>query len=158
MRRTTAVLVAGAVAVALGIGSLLGGVLTETRPARPTTAAAPRLDLRPLSRGSAAGAARRRLSRCWRRGSPTPPLAIPTASGRWASRTRFAGARPATRGSSRARSERFGTLSRERDRATTATLGLGNLALIRHDFRGALALGRRAAPGPVRSAAVRRRG
>ena len=44
-RRTTAWLGGGAVAAALALGSLFGGVLTESRPTGATAQAAPRVDL-----------------------------------------------------------------------------------------------------------------
>ncbi len=159
-RRTAALLGGGAVAAVLALGSLFGGVLNEPRPTGATAQAAPAdrprdraLGVRPRR------AARRRRSRSSRRSSAPAP-AIPTVSGRSVSRTSSAGARPATRPSSRSRSAPCGAPSRPGRDDPAVTLGLGNLALIRHDFRAALELGRRArrlAPDASRPLRRRRR-
>ena len=145
-RRTAALLGGGAVAAALALGSLFGGVLTESRPAGATAAGrAPASSSRPHSRASAAGAARRRRSRSSRRSSAPAP-ATPTVSGRSVSRTSSAGARPATRPSSRSRSARCSARSPPGRTIAAVTLGLGNLAL--HPTR----LPRRARARPARAA------
>jgi tetratricopeptide (TPR) repeat protein len=144
MRRTTAVLVAGAVAVALGIGSLFGGVLTEPRPAGATAAAAPRLDLEAalsgFGRGSGTAATVAMLEAELAHTAPRDPDRLGTLGLAYQVRWRETGDPGFLPRSERAL--RGALAARPRD--ATATLGLGNLALIRHDFRGALELGRRA--------------
>ena len=158
MRRMTALLVGGATAAALALGGLVGGVLAESPFADRLP---PRRSPDPLpGRGPRGPGARPARREAWRRrpshGSRTRSAlarATPMCSSRSASRTRCAGASPRTRATCRARSPRCARALRARPDDPNAVLGLGSLALIRHEFRAALRLGRRAKrllPGSAR--------
>src|SRR6188768_3058075 len=120
-RRAMVLLVAAAAAAVLGVGGLFGGVLGELRPEAAPASASPRLeravrvDPRDAVRLGELGLA---YQLRWR--ETGDPSFLPLSE----------------------RALRRALDARPRDAA--ATLGLGNLALIRHDFRAALALGREA--------------
>ena len=156
MRRRTRLLVAGAVVVALGLGGLLAGVVAELGPAGAAPAG-PAIDpgtvLSGFGRDSGTATTVAQLEGELARSGPDADrlddlgLAYQV---RWRE-TGDAAFLPLSERALR------GVLSL-RPKDATATLALGNLALIRHDFRGALALGREAhRRAPVRRAAVRRR-
>ena len=133
-------LVATPAAAVLGAGSLFGGVLGELRPgAAPATRLAAARARRGPSRSAGPPRPSARLERAVR-GDPRdagPPRELGLA---YQLRWRETGDPSFLPLSERAL--RRALEARPRDAA--ATLGLGNLALIRHDFRAALALGREA--------------
>ena len=141
MRRTTILLVGGATAAALALGGLVGGVLAESKGSPTPTAAPVALADRALG-GAAAGigASATRTLEARVRAKPEDADAL-TDLGfayqlRWRE-TADASYLPRSDEALR-RAVRFGT-----DDAN-AVVGLGSLALIRHEFRAALAYGRRA--------------
>ncbi len=150
MRRRTALLVGSATAVALALGSLAGGVLAESPSAGPSAAAPQALGERALS-GAAGGVTASTVAALEQQVRATPhdpDLLAQLAFGyqlRW---------RETADPSFLPRSETALRRSlRARPGDATAVLGLGSLALIRHDFRDALRYGRRAArllPGSAR--------
>ena len=141
MRRRTILLAGGATAVALAIGGLVGGVLAESRGSPSETAAPVALADRALTGAAASiGASATRALEARVREDPHDATAL-TELGfayqlRWRE-TADASYLPRSEVALR-RAVRFGT-----DDAS-AVLGLGSLALIRHEFRGALTFGRRA--------------
>jgi tetratricopeptide (TPR) repeat protein len=151
-RRTTVVLVGGAVAAALALGGLFGGVLGEHHPAGPSVAAAPRVELETTlsgfvrGRGTAATVATLETEL---RAHPHDADRLASLGLAYQLRWRETGDPTFLPLSERALSR---ALAR-RPRDASVTLGLGNLALIRHDFRRALRLGhaaRRLAPAAAR--------
>ena len=141
MRRTTILLVGGATAAALALGGLVGGVLAESKGSPAPTAAPVALADRALS-GAAAGigAFATRTLEARVRAEPEDADAL-TELGfayqlRWRE-TADASYLPRSDEALR-RAVRFGA-----DDAN-AVVGLGSLALIRHEFRTALAFGRQA--------------
>jgi tetratricopeptide (TPR) repeat protein len=143
MRRTTALLVGGAVAVALALGSLFAGALTEPRPAGATAAAVPRLDVESALSGFGRGGGTAAMIGALEadiRTAPRDPDRLGVLGLAYQVRWRETG--DPTFLPLSARALRGALAARPRD--ATATLGLGHLALIRHDFCAALALGRTA--------------
>jgi tetratricopeptide (TPR) repeat protein len=141
MRRRTILLVGGATAVALALGGLVGGVLAESRGSTPETAAPVALADRVLTGAAASiGASATRTLELRVRAEPRDAQAL-TELGfayqlRWRE-TADASYLPRSQAALQ-RAVRYGT-----DDAN-AVLGLGSLALIRHEFRSALIDGRRA--------------
>ena len=141
--RTTAALLGAAIAVVLALGSLFGGILAESRPSGATAAVAPpRLAEAALSgfgRGGGTAGTVAMLETSVRR-APRDPEGLAELGLAYQLRWRETGD-PSFLPLSERALRRALTLS---PTSPDATLGLGNLALIRHDFRGALVLGRRA--------------
>ena len=137
--RTTALLVAAAAVAVLGAGSLFGNVLGELRPEAAPASASPRLELdAALPLGGTAVAVRRLEGAV--RVDPRDAGRLGELGLAYQLRWRETGDPSFLPLSERALRRAL----RARPRDAAATLGLGNLALIRHDFRGALALGREA--------------
>ena len=137
--RTTALLVAAAAVAVLGAGSLFGGVLGELRPEAAPASASPRLELDAALPLGGTAVAVRRLERAVRV-DPRDAGRLGELGLAYQLRWRETGDPSFLPLSERALRRAL----RARPRDAAATLGLGNLALIRHDFRGALALGREA--------------
>ena len=140
MRRATALLMTAAAACAVGVGSLFAGVLGELRSDAGRASVAPRLELDPslpLAGGTSATVARleREVRTDQRDAERLGELGLAYQL-RWRETADPSFLRLSER------ALRAALDARPRD--ATATLGLGNLALIRHDFRGALVLGREA--------------
>lgn len=141
MRRRTILFVGGATAVALALGGLVGGVLAESRGSTEGTAAPVSLGDRALAGAPVSvGASATRTLEARVRSEPRDASAL-TELGfayqlRWRE-TADASYLPRSEAALR-RAVRFGTED------ANAVLGLGSLALIRHEFRTALAYGRRA--------------
>jgi tetratricopeptide (TPR) repeat protein len=149
--RGTALLVASATAVALAVGGLVGGVLTEAPSAGSGVPAAPNaLADRALSVG-AGGVSARTVAGLEQEVRARPGDADVLAQLGFAYQLRW---RETGDASFLPRSESALTRAlRVRPDDPNATLGLGSLALIRHEFRQALAHGRRAMrllPGSAR--------
>ena len=138
-RRAMVLLVAAAAAAVLGVGGLFGGVLGELRPEAAPASASPRLELDAALPLGGTAATVRRLERAVRV-DPRDAGRLGELGLAYQLRWRETGDPSFLPLSERALR---GAL-RTRPRDAAATLGLGNLALIRHDFRGALALGREA--------------
>ena len=141
MRRRTALLVGGAIAVALALGGLVGGVFAESPSAGPSTAVPRALAERAL--GSAAGGVSASIVFGLEEQARSRPGAadVLTQLGfayqlRWRET-----ADPSFLPLSETALRRA---LRARPGDANAVLGLGSLALIRHEFRDALAYGRRA--------------
>jgi tetratricopeptide (TPR) repeat protein len=141
VRPKTILLVGGATAAALALGGLVGGVLAESGGSASPTAAPVALTDRALT-GAAAGigASATRTLEARLRAEPEDSDAL-TELGyayqlRWRE-TADASYLPRSEEALR-RAVRFGTED------ANAVVGLGSLALIRHEFRAALAYGRRA--------------
>ena len=158
MRRMTALLVGGATAAALALGGLVGGVLAESPFARSSSAApvagspspAPALADRVLT-GAAGGVAAETIARLEDENRARPGDADVLVALGFAYQVRW---RESADASYLPRSESAlrGAL-RARPHDPNAVLGLGSLALIRHEFRNALRLGMRAKrllPGSAR--------
>ena len=151
MRRGTAVLVASATAVALAVGGLVGGVVTETPSAGP----GPRISTSAFAEqalsAAAGGVSARTVAGLEQEVRARPGDAGALAQLGFAYQLRW---RETGDASFLSRSESALRRSlRARPGDADAVLGLGSLALIRHDFREALALGRRAQrllPGSAR--------
>lgn len=143
MTRRTVVLVGGVAAAVLTLGSLFGGVVAESGTTGATAAAAPRLDvetaLSGFGRGGGAAGTVAALEADVR-AAPRDPVRLVTLGLAYQVRWRETGDPTFLPLSERALR---GALA-EWPRDATATLGLGNLALIRHEFRRALELGRTA--------------
>lgn len=143
MRRTTILLVGGAAALAVAFGSLFGGVFTESRPTGATAAAAPRIELENalsgFGRGGGTAATVAKLE-AELRSAPRDPDRLGSLGLAYQLRWRETGDPTYVPLSERAL--RRAIAARPRD--ANVTLGLGNLALIRHDFRPALEYGRAA--------------
>ena len=142
MRRTTRLLVAGAVLLALAIGGLYGGVLADLGPAG-TPRQVPAIDadtvLSGFGRDGGTAATVARLERELRtEGDDAERLSQLGLA--YQVRWRETGNAAFLPLSDRALRRVLAT----RPKDAIAALALGNLALIRHDFRGALALGREA--------------
>lgn len=141
MRRRTTLLVGGAVAVALALGGLVGGVLAESRPAATSSAAPVALADRALA-GAAGGVGASTLTALEAEVRAQPRDArLLTQLGfayqlRWRE-TADPSYLPRSETALR-RAVRFGVEDAD------ATLGLGSLALIKHEFRAALRHGRAA--------------
>jgi tetratricopeptide (TPR) repeat protein len=141
VRRTTALLVGGAIAVALALGSLVGGVLAESRSAATTSSAAPvALPERALA-GVAGGVTASTVARLEDQVRVEPNDAALLTQLGFAYQLRW---RETADASYLPRSEvalRWAIRVGSDD--ANAVLGLGSLALIRHEFRDALVYGRR---------------
>lgn len=141
MRRRTTLLVGGAVAVALSLGGLVGGVLAEPRSAAGPPAVPAALTERALA-GTAGGIGVSALATLEEQARSRPrDAALLTQLGlayqlRWRE-TADPSYLPRSETALR-RAVRFGAED------AYAVLGLGSLALIRHDFKAALRYGRHA--------------
>jgi len=141
VRRKTILFVGGATAVALALGGLVGGVLTESRGSTsPTTAPVALADRALTGAAASIGASATSALEARVRAEPKDAEAL-TELGfayqlRWRE-TADASYLPRSE-AALTRAVRYGT-----DDAN-AVLGLGSLALIRHEFRDALTYGRRA--------------
>jgi tetratricopeptide (TPR) repeat protein len=150
------VLAGGAAAVALALGSLTGGVLAESRSAAPAASRTPPAALAERGLSVAAGGVGAteltRLESAVRAAPRDPQLLTQLAFAyqlRWRA-TSDASFLPRSEGALR-RSLRLDGRNPE------TILGLGSLALIRHEFRAALRYGRRAQrllPGSYRPYAL----
>jgi len=143
VRRTTILLVGGAAALAVAFGSLFGGVFTESRPTGATAAAAPRIELESalsgFGRGGGTAATVAKLE-AELGSAPRDPDRLGSLGLAYQLRWRETGDPTYLPLSERALRRALSL----RPRDASVTLGLGNLALIRHDFRAALVYGRRA--------------
>jgi tetratricopeptide (TPR) repeat protein len=143
MRRTTRLFVVSAALVALAAGGLYGGLLAELGPASGTSRAVPAIDPETVlsgfgrATGTAATVARLETELAAEGDDPDRLGELGLA---YQVRWRETGNAAFLPLSQRALHEALAL----RPKDATATLALGNLALIRHDFRGALVLGRRA--------------
>ncbi len=141
MRRSTTVLVGGAVAVALALGALVGGVFAESPSAGPPTAAPRALADQALA-GAAGGITESGIAGLEAQVRSRPGDAALLTQLGFAYQLRW---RETADPSFLPRSE---TALRQalgaRPNDPHAVLGLGSLALIRHEFRKALAYGRQA--------------
>ena len=142
MRHRTKLLVGSAVAVALLAGALFGGVLAESPSAGSTAAGSPRAISESALSGVASGGAQATIAKleatlASSAGDPDTLSSLGLAYQiRWRE-TGDSGFLPRSQAALRK-----ALAARPGD--PTATLGLGNLALIRHQFRPALVVGRRA--------------
>jgi tetratricopeptide (TPR) repeat protein len=152
VRRRTILLVGGATAVALALGAMVGGVLAESRPSSQLVAsAAPGVLAEHALTGAAGGITASTVARLEAQVRTEPRDASALTQLGFAYQLRW---RETADASYLPRSElalrraiRFGTEDAD------AVLGLGSLALIRHEFRQALAYGERARrllPGSAR--------
>jgi len=152
VRRPTKILVAGAIAAALALGGLVGGVLAEPRStADSTLSTASGLLSEQVLAGVAAGLGPSSLARLEAqvRGRPRDPALLTRLGYAYQLRWRET-SDPSYLPRSETALRRALRLGAEE---ADAVLGLGSLALIRHDFRAALRYGRRAArllPGSYR--------
>src|SRR5262245_9562495 len=154
MRRMTALLVGGATAAALALGGLVGGVLAESPLARSSPAAPvapyPALSDRVLT-GAAGGVAADTVARLEEENRARPGDADVLISLGFAYQVRW---RESADASYLPRAESaLRRALRTRPHDPNAVLGLGSLALIRHEFREALRLGvhaKRLLPGSAR--------
>jgi tetratricopeptide (TPR) repeat protein len=137
--RRTIALVAAAAAALLVVGSLLGGVLGELRTAEGAPSSSPRLEVDAALPLGGTAVAVTRLERAVQ-DDPRDADRLGELGLAYQLRWRETGDPSFLPLSERALREALD--ARPRDAA--ATIGLGNLALIRHDFRGALELGREA--------------
>ncbi len=139
MKRSTTVLVGGAVAVALALGALVGGVFAESPSAGPSTAAPRALADQALA-GAAGGITQSGIAGLEAQVRSRPGDADLLTQLGFAYQLRW---RETADPSYLPRSEaalRRALEARASD--ANAVLGLGSLALIRHEFRKALAYGR----------------
>ena len=150
MGRRTALVVGGAIAVALALGGLVGGVLAESPSAGPSPAGPAALAERALG-GTAGGVSAGAVAALEQQARVTPSdpeLLVQLGFAyqlRWRE-TGDAGFLPRSETALR-------RALRARPDEANAVLGLGSLALIRHEFRAALGEGRRARrllPGSAR--------
>jgi len=152
VRRRTILLVGSATAVALALGSLVGGVLAESRPSsKPVASAASGVLAEHALTGAAGGITASTVARLEEQVRLEPRDASTLTQLGFAYQLRW---RETADASYLPRSElalrraiRFGTEDAD------AVLGLGSLALIRHEFREGLAYGeqaRRLLPGSAR--------
>ena len=141
MRRRTTILVGGATAVALALGGLVGGVLAESRSATTTPAAPVALADRALA-GAAGGVGASTLTalEAQVRAQPRDARLLTQLGFAYQLRWRET-ADPAYLPRSEAALRRAVRIGVE---DADATLGLGSLALIQHEFRAALRYGRAA--------------
>jgi tetratricopeptide (TPR) repeat protein len=141
MRRRTTLLVGGATAVALALGSLVGGVLVETSSSRGTAVAPRALADRALA-GPAGGVAATTIAQLEAEAGSRPGDASVLTQLGFAYQLRW---RETADPSYLPRSEAaLRRALRAAPGEPNAVLGLGSLALIRHDFEDGLAYGRRA--------------
>jgi hypothetical protein len=151
MRRRTMILAGGATAVALALGSLLGGVLAH--PSAQASSAAPRGALAERALGPAASGTTETTVReleAQVRAAPRDPDLLTELGFAYQLRWRETADASFLPLSQRA----LGGALRAQPDDPNAVLGLGSLALIRHEFRVALAYGqrsRRLLPGSARS-------
>ncbi|MBA2641503.1 MAG: tetratricopeptide repeat protein [Actinobacteria bacterium] len=145
MRRTTALLVGGATAVALALGGLVGGVLAESPSAVASSAAPSGQSVfadRALT-GAVGGVTASTVIGLEEEVRARPADADLLVQLAFAYQLRW---RETADASFLPRSEvALRRALREQPRNATAVLGLGSLALIQHEFRQALAYGQRAA-------------
>jgi tetratricopeptide (TPR) repeat protein len=152
VRRRTILLVGSATVVALALGGLVGGVLAESRPSsQPVASAASGVLAEHALTGAAGGVTASTVARLEEQVRLEPRDASTLTQLGFAYQLRW---RETADASYLPRSElalrraiRFGTEDAD------AVLGLGSLALIRHEFREALAYGERARrllPGSAR--------
>jgi tetratricopeptide (TPR) repeat protein len=150
MGRRTALVVGGAISVALALGGLVGGVLAESPSAGPSPAAPAALAERALG-GTAGGVSAGAVAALEQQARVTPrdpELLVQLGFAyqlRWRE-TGDAGFLPRSETALR-------RALRARPQEANAVLGLGSLALIRHEFRAALVEGQRARrllPGSAR--------
>jgi tetratricopeptide (TPR) repeat protein len=150
MRRTTAFLVGGAIAIALALGGLVGGVLTESPSAGSSSAAPVALADRALA-GAAGGITASTIAQLEEQVRVQPKDAALLTQLGFAYQLRW---RETADASYLPRSETALRRAIEvGSEDADAVLGLGSLALIRHDFREGLDYGRRAQrllPGSAR--------
>jgi tetratricopeptide (TPR) repeat protein len=133
--------VGGAIAVALALGGLVGGVLAESPSAGPSSAAPPPLAERALA-GAAAGISAATVAGLEEQVRVSPGDADLLTQLGFAYQLRW---RETADASYLPRSETaLRRALRARPDEANAVLGLGSLALIRHEFRAALEYGRRA--------------
>ena len=141
MRRSTTFLVGGAVAVALALGALVGGVFAESPSAGPSTAAPRALADQALA-GAAGGISSAGIAGLEAQVRSRPGDADLLTQLGFAYQLRW---RETADPSYLPRSEAaLRRALRARAKDANAVLGLGSLALIRHEFRKALAYGREA--------------
>jgi tetratricopeptide (TPR) repeat protein len=141
VRRRTTLLLGGAIVAALALGGLVGGVLAESRSAAPSSAAPAALADRALA-GAAGGIGASSLASLEAEVRVRPRDASLLTQLGFAYQLRWREtADPSYLPRSHAALRRAIRFGRE---DATAVLGLGSLALIRHEFRGALRYGRRA--------------
>jgi len=141
VRRGTTLLVCGAIAVALALGSLVGGVFAESPSAGPSTAAPQAFAERALA-GAAGGISASTVGGLEEQVRARPGDADLLTQLGFAYQLRW---RETADASFLPRSETaLRRALRARPGEANAVLGLGSLALIRHEFREALAYGRRA--------------
>jgi tetratricopeptide (TPR) repeat protein len=141
VRRRTAILVCGAIAVALALGSLVGGVLAESRSATAPPAAPAALADRALA-GAAGGVGPASIASLEAQVKAQPRDASLLTQLGFAYQLRW---RETADSSYLPRSEAaLHAAIRYGSEDANAVLGLGSLALIRHQFRQALVYGRRA--------------
>jgi tetratricopeptide (TPR) repeat protein len=151
VRRRTALLVASATAIALAVGGLVGGVLTESPSAGAGGPAAPSAFAEQALSVSAGGVSARTVAGLEQevRARPGDPEALTQLGFAYQLRWRETGDASFLPHSESALDRAL----RVRPGDPNAVLGLGSLALIRHEFRQALAYGRRALrllPGSAR--------
>ena len=141
MRRSTTLLVGGALAVALALGALVGGVFAESPSAGPSTAAPRALADQALA-GAAGGVTATGIAglEAQVRSGPDDPDLLTELGFAYQLRWRET-ADPSYLPRSEAALRRA---LRASPKDANAVLGLGSLALIRHEFRKALAYGREA--------------
>ena len=141
MRRRTTLLAGGAIAVALALGGLVGGVFAESPSAGPPTAVPRALAERALG-GAAGGVSASTVFGLEEQARARPGDAEVLTQLGFAYQLRW---RETADASFLPRSETaLRRALRARPGDANAVLGLGSLALIRHEFRDALAYGRRA--------------
>jgi len=150
MRRTTAILVGSATAVALALGGLVGGVIAESPSAVTSPAPSPAFADRALA-GVSGGVAASTLARLEEEIRSRPADADLLVQLGFVYQLRW---RESADASYLPRSEAaLRRALRSRPGDPNAVLGLGSLALIRHEFRQALRYGNRAKgllPGSAR--------
>ena len=155
MRRTTALLVGGAIAAALALGGLVGGVLAECPSAGPASHRAEALAERALS-VAAGGVAAATVAELEEEVRARPGDADVLAQLGFAYQLRWREtADPSFLPRSETCAARGPSAARPGD--ASAVLGLGSLALIQHEFREALRYGRQAQrllPGSARPLGV----
>jgi tetratricopeptide (TPR) repeat protein len=140
-RRTTGLIAAATLVVALSLGALLGGTLGELRPSAAAVGPSPHLDADALLGGLGGGHTTAATIAALERdlaSRPADPEGLGTLGLAYQVRWRETGDPTFLPLSGRALRRAL----EQRPDDATATLGLGNLALIRHRFREALGLGR----------------
>jgi tetratricopeptide (TPR) repeat protein len=142
-RRTTTLIAAAALVVAVSLGALLGGALGELRHSAAAVPPSPLLDADPLLGGLGGGRSSAATVEALERelaSRPSDADRLGTLGLAYQVRWRETGDPTYLPLSGRVLHEAL----EQRPDDATATLGLGNLALIRHRFREALDLGRAA--------------